>query len=103
MAIFLKALRYASSKQLGLLEATEVVEPNPLDLDGSSCYSNLLNCDPAGAFLYREAALAQLAEIERKENLEPGTIASKASYEVRSTPEVKKQERKRFWKKVFGK
>ena len=103
MAILLKALRYASSKRLGLLEATEVVEPNPLDLDGSSCYSNLLNCDPAGALLYRETALAQLAEVERKENLEPGTIASKASYEVRSTPEVKKQERKGFWKKLFGK
>ena len=46
----------------GLLEASEVVEPNPMDLNASTSLSNLLNCAPDGAILYAEAAAAQLAE-----------------------------------------
>lgn len=62
LEIFLDALKYAVENDLNLLEATEVVEPNPLDLNGSSSYSNLFNCDPSGALLYREAVMEQLAE-----------------------------------------
>lgn len=62
LEIFLDALKYAMENDWSLLEATEVVEPNPLDLNSSGSYSNLFNCDPAGALLYREAVLEQLAE-----------------------------------------
>jgi hypothetical protein len=62
LAIFLKALRYAQESGLGLLEATEVVEPNPLDLNRSTSYSNLFNCDTEGPLLYAEVAARQIAE-----------------------------------------
>lgn len=60
--VFLKALRYAKENGLGILEATEVVEPNPMDLNASQCYSNLFNCDRSGPLLYAETATKQLAE-----------------------------------------
>ncbi|SIT05445.1 hypothetical protein SAMN05421766_10833 [Zobellia uliginosa] len=101
--VFLKALNYAKDHDLGLLEATEVVEPNPLDLNQSSCYSNLLNCDPEGAILYRQAAMEQIAEIEKQEKLKEGEIAANAEYKVRNIAPEKKEAKKGFWKKLFGK
>jgi len=73
--IFVKALESARDQSVGLLEATEVVEPNPMDLNGSTSYSNLFNCDTAGPLLYRETSLAQFAQIEKAQGMEPGTIA----------------------------
>lgn len=67
LAVFLKALEAAKALGVGLLEATEVVEPNPLELNKSNCYSNLLHCDIEGALLYRDAALEQLAEAMKAE------------------------------------
>ena len=58
--VFLKALNFCVETKTGLLEASEVVEINPLDLQKSASYSNLGNCDLDGPFLYREAALDQL-------------------------------------------
>ncbi|WP_053007580.1 hypothetical protein [Pragia fontium] len=58
--VFLKALNYCQQHKLGLLEATEVITPNPTNLNESSCYSNLLNCDPDGLVLYAEAAMEQI-------------------------------------------
>lgn len=52
--VFLKTLVFCSKHRLGLLEATEVVEPNPLDLNKSKCFSNIFNCDKDGAFLHEE-------------------------------------------------
>lgn len=103
IAVFLKALAYADGKGLGLLEATEVVEPNPLDLNSSACYSNLFNCDPEGARLYQETAMAQFAEIEKLEGLEEGTIINNAEHVVNHIQPVKPKEEKGFWKKLFGK
>lgn len=60
--VFLKALRAAKEQGVGLLEATEVVEPDPFDPNNSSCYSDLFHCDTDGVLLYIEAAQAQLAE-----------------------------------------
>jgi hypothetical protein len=60
IGVFLKAARYAAENGLGLLEATEVVEPHPLELNRSVSYSNLFNCDTEGPLLYRETALHQL-------------------------------------------
>jgi hypothetical protein len=101
ISVFKKALKFAQENELGLLEATEVIEPNPMDLNNSSCYSNLFNCDPEGAMLYQQAAMEQIAEIEKSQNLEAGEISSKAEYKV--TNVEPKKEKKGFWKKLFGK
>ncbi len=99
--VFLKALNFAKVNTLGLLEATEVVEPNPTNLNSSSCYSNLYNCDPEGPMLYKKAAMEQIAAIEKQQNVKKGTIASNAEYKVRNIE--KKKEKQGFWKKLFGK
>lgn len=70
--VFLHALEFAKENECGLLEATEVTEVNPLDLNKSECYSNLFNCDIEGALLYEKAALEQIKEA--------GGDPSKASY-----------------------
>lgn len=101
IGVFKKALKFAQENGLGLLEATEVIEPNPMDLNNSTCYSNLFNCDPEGAMLYQQAALEQIAEIEKSQNLKAGEISSKAEYKV--TNIEPKKEKKGFWKKLFGK
>ncbi len=63
LAVFLKALQAAQEQGLGILEAAEVVEPDPFDPNKSSCYSNLYHCDVEGVLLYIETAQAQLAEV----------------------------------------
>ncbi len=101
--VFIKALNDAGQNGLGLLEATEVVEPNPMDLNQSACYSNLFNCDTEGAFLYRDTAMEQLREIERQNNLKEGEIAANATYEKLTTqPPEPAKEKKGLWKKLFG-
>ncbi len=65
--VFLNALNFAKENNLGLLEATEVIEPNPLDLEDSSCYSNLYNCDIDGPRLYAIAVLEQMKEIKEQQ------------------------------------
>lgn len=100
--VFLKALRFARENALGLLEATEVIEPNPLSLNESSCYSNLFNCDTEGPELYQKAAMEQFAQIEKEQNLEAGSISSKAEYKVTNINPKEKKEKKGFWKRLFG-
>ena len=64
--MFLNALNLARELEVGLLEATEVVEPNPIDLNRSESFSNLFNCDTQGALIYAEIAAQQIGEaIER--------------------------------------
>ncbi|WP_298783007.1 hypothetical protein [uncultured Campylobacter sp.] len=66
LPVFLKALNSAAELGVGLLEATEVVEPNPIDLNRSESFSNLFNCDTQGALIYAEIAAQQIGEaIER--------------------------------------
>jgi hypothetical protein len=62
LAVFWQAVDAALAQGMGLMEASEVVEPNPLDLNASRSRSRLLNCQPDGALLYAEAALAQLGD-----------------------------------------
>lgn len=103
--VFIDALQTAVQNKQGLLEATEVIEPNPLDLENTVCYSNLFNCDMAGAYLYREAAMEQLREIEQREKLPEGEIARNATYNVTNVGPVdskKKEEKKGFFKRLFG-
>lgn len=89
--VFLKALNFSKDNKLGLLEATEVIEPNPMDLNNSSCFSNLFNCDPEGALLYQQAAMEQITAIKKNDSVNE------------ETSKTKPQEKKSFWKKLFGK
>lgn len=47
-------------KKTGILEATEVIEPNIKDLNNSSSYSNLLHCDIEGPLLFQQETMKQL-------------------------------------------
>lgn len=74
---FLDALNYACELEIGLLEATEVVEPNPLDLNKSSSYSNLFNCDTKGAIIYAQTAVQQIREAVEQEETGKKSIFEK--------------------------
>ena len=66
--ILIKAMKFCLENELGLLEATEIVAPDPLDLNNSGSYSNLLNCDTEGAILFQEVALGQIIEATAQQN-----------------------------------
>lgn len=85
--VLLKALNFAKKKQVGILESDGVMEPNPLDLNESTCYSNLFNCDTEGPILYKEAAMEQILEIRKQQELKEKPVKEKAN----------------FWKKLFKK
>ena len=74
LPVFLKALVYAKSHRLGLLEATEVVEPNPMDLRSTNCRSYLMNCDMDGVMIYAETAKHQLEEAIRQSGGDPANV-----------------------------
>ena len=59
---FLSAVKFSVENGYGLFEATDVIMPNPFDLNKSECYSNLFNCDPEGAFIYADTAAQQISE-----------------------------------------
>ena len=65
LAVLKKALTAAAELGAGLLEATEVVEPNPIHPNGSTSYSNLYHCDRDGVYLYIDTASGQLADAIR--------------------------------------
>ncbi len=80
LPVFLKALNLAAELGVGLLEATEVVEPNPIDLNRSESFSNIFNCDPQGALIYAEIAARQIGEaIERSKAGGGGTTGGENS------------------------
>lgn len=102
IGVFLKALEDAQQQELGLLEATEVIEPNPLNLNDSACYSNLFNCDQEGVYLFKQAAMEQIQAMEEQNNLQPGEIINNAERVVLNPEEIEEKEKKGFWKKLFG-
>lgn len=65
--VFMAAVMFALENGLGLLEAAEVTEPNPMDLNSSRSFSNLHNCDTAGPILFHQAAMEQIAALEKQE------------------------------------
>lgn len=67
IAVLKKALTAAAELGAGLLEATEVVEPNPIYPNESSSYSNLYHCDRNGVYLYMDLTMQQLAQAMEKE------------------------------------
>jgi hypothetical protein len=62
LAVLKKALTAAAELSVGLLEATEVVEPNPIRPNESTSYSNLYHCDRDGVYLYIDMALKQISQ-----------------------------------------
>ena len=67
--VFLAALSYAKERNLGLLEATDVVEPHPDYYGEHVCYSNLFNCDPSGITLYQLAVRDQIEKMSKEDEL----------------------------------
>lgn len=66
VAVLKKALVAAAELGVGLLEATEVVEPNPIRPNESTSYSNLYHCDRDGVYLYMDAVRKQLEDVIRR-------------------------------------
>ena len=66
LAVLKKALVAAAELGVGLLEATEVVEPNPIRPNESTSYSNLYHCDRDGVYLYMDAASRQIEDAIRR-------------------------------------
>lgn len=60
LAVFWQALDDAVGQGLGLIEASEVVQPNPFNLTASRSLAVLENCERAGQLLYAQAAARQL-------------------------------------------
>ena len=71
IAVLKKALSAAAELGAGLLEATEVVEPNPLHPNESTCYSNLYHCDRDGVYLYIDMAMKQIAQAMEQNKSDP--------------------------------
>lgn len=66
IAVLKKALSAAAKSGAGLLEATEVVEPNPISPNESTSYSNLYHCDRDGVYLYMDTVSRQIEDAIRK-------------------------------------
>ena len=65
------ALGHAKAEGLGLLEATDLVVPNPFQLQDTSCSTYLMHCDFDGIALYASAARAQMEEAMRAQGEDP--------------------------------
>ena len=65
-AVLKKTLTAAAELGVGLLEATEVVEPNPIRPNESISYSNLYHCDRDGVYLYMDTVRRQNEDAIRK-------------------------------------
>ena len=102
ISVFLKALEAARNINGGVLEATEVIEPNPLDLNSTETYSNLFNCDTEGPLLYQATAIKQIEQIEKANNISSGDILNNYEYVKTDIQNGEKTEKKSFWKRLFG-
>lgn len=65
--VFMTAVMYSIDNKMGLLEATEVVELNPIELSKSKCFSKISNCDRDGVLLYQQMALEEKEEAQENE------------------------------------
>ncbi len=96
--VFLTALKCCKELKSGLLEATEVVEPNPFDIRESTSYSNLFNCDKEGVYLYIDAVEEQMKSIEKANDWDSGEVLSNTEYVKTNVNEIKPNEKKDFGK-----
>ena len=62
LEVLKKKLVTAAKLDVGLLEATEVVEPDSIRPNESTSYSNLYHCDRDGVYLYIDTVSGQLAD-----------------------------------------
>ena len=83
LPVFLKALNLARELEVGLLEATEVVEPNPIDLNRSESFSNLFNCDTQGALIYADIAAQQIGEAMQRDKAGGGDTTGGENFALR--------------------
>ena len=84
LPVFLNALNSAAELEAGLLEATEVIEPNPIDLNRSESFSNLFNCDTQGALIYAEIAAQQIGEAIERDKAGGGVRMVRENFTLRS-------------------
>lgn len=80
LPVFLKAINHCLQEQVGLLEAAEVIEPNPISLNDSGCYSNLFNCDTDGAFIYQQTALGQIQAFAQQQGVSVEEVLNNVTY-----------------------
>lgn len=86
LEVFLTALQDAKRTGSGLMEAAEVIEVEPLDLNRTVCYSDLFLCDPKGAYIYQDVAIAQIkaatgmSEEEIAKKVQEGKFTSQKTY-----------------------
>ena len=101
ISVFIRALDFSKQHNMGLLEAAEVVEPNPLKPNDSLYYSNRYNCDQEGVFLYVEEVMKKIRAAEDLERCyqKHGIRVTDPDIPRQPEEEVRK---KGFWKRLFG-
>ncbi|MCI8527464.1 MAG: hypothetical protein HFF17_16470 [Oscillospiraceae bacterium] len=105
LPVFFKALEHARREGLGLLEATEIIEPNPLNVQETVCRSYLNNCDFDGVAIYVETCRKQLDEAIRAQGGAPATAQVTREVhqaEAPAAPEEPPKKRTGLLKKLFG-
>ena len=80
------------------MEAAEVMEVNPFDLNKSTCYSDIRLCDPQGAFIYQKVAIEQVKAASGMEAEE-----TKTAEEAAREPEKATEKKPGFFARLFGK
>ena len=62
LGVFWQAVDYALDHEMGLLEAADVIMPDPINLHNVPCHANALNCEQEGILLYQQT-IAQQASL----------------------------------------
>ena len=107
LPVFFKALERARQEGLGLLEATEVIEPNPLNIQETVCRSYLNNCDLDGVKIYIETCRRQLEEAVRSQGGDPAAAQVERRVHTMElpdppAPEAAAKKGPGWLKKLFG-
>lgn len=107
LPVFFKALEHAGRESLGLLEATEVIEPNPMNIQETVCRSYLNNCDIEGVTIYVETCRRQLEEAIRAQGGDPATAQVERQVHTVNVPdppapEAARKKKAGWLKKLFG-
>lgn len=105
LGVFRFALQDAANTDSGLIEATEVMEVQPFDLNKSTCYSDIRFCDPRGALIYRDVALAQVRETTgmTDDEIAENVVYQKSNYDIPATEADKPDKKRGLLSKLFGK
>lgn len=96
ISIFIKALEFSTKNGMGMLEATEVVEPNAFEFNNSLYYSDSSHCDQEGVFLYVEEAMKKAKKSEGLKNQSDVKII------IPNRMSDACQKKKGFWNRLFG-